>query len=347
MSKFRELVIGTTLVSALSALPALAQHYGLGRLALPEEVAAWDLDVRPDGTGLPAGSGSVEDGEEIFVEKCGSCHGDFAEGRDNWPKLAGGMNTLDHDDPLKTVGSYWPHLSTAWDYVNRSMPFGDAQSLTVDEVYAIVAYILYSNGLVDDDFVLSDANFADIVLPNADGFVIDDRDVTEIPLFSQDPCMVDCKATVEITMHATVLDVTPNDPTDDAPAVVPAVAEAPAPAPAETVAVAAVDPALIEEGAKVFRKCAACHKVGEGARNGTGPALNGIVNRVAGTVEGFRYSRPLAEAGAGGLVWDATALHGYLADPRGYLPGNKMAFAGLKKEEERAAVIAYLETFAE
>ena len=116
---------------------------GLGRKALDEEITAWDLDIAPDGTGLPVGSGSVTYGEEIFSEQCGAYHGDFAEGVDRWPELAGGEGTLADDDPLKTVGSYWPYLSTAWDYIHRSMPFGYAQSLSDDDVYAMLAYILY------------------------------------------------------------------------------------------------------------------------------------------------------------------------------------------------------------
>ncbi|MAK79845.1 MAG: cytochrome C [Marinovum sp.] len=185
---------------------------GLGRKALDEEITAWDLDIAPDGTGLPVGSGSVSYGEEIFSEQCGACHGDFAEGVDRWPELAGGEGTLADDDPLKTVGSYWPYLSTAWDYIHRSMPFGYAQSLSDDDVYAMLAYILYSNDIIDDeDFVLSNENFLDVEMPNAEGFIIDDRDMTEYPIFSQDPCMEDCKVNVEVTMRARVLDVTPED----------------------------------------------------------------------------------------------------------------------------------------
>ena len=130
MSKFLKVATALALIST----PAIADTFGLGRAALPEEIAAWDKDVRPDGTGLPAGSGDVLTGEEVFADQCAVCHGDFAEGVDNWPKLAGGADTLADDDPLKTVGSYWPYLSTTWDYVNRSMPFGNAQSLKADEV---------------------------------------------------------------------------------------------------------------------------------------------------------------------------------------------------------------------
>ena len=187
---------------------------GLGREALPEEIAAWDVKVMPDGRGLPEGSGDVAAGEELFIEHCASCHGDFAEGLDNWPSLAGGEGTLDHDDPEKTVGSFWPHLSTVWDYVHRSMPFGQAQILTPDETYAITAYILYSNMLVEDDFVLSKENFTEVILPNAEGFIVDDRPETEYPRFSQEPCMENCKDSVQITRHASFLDVTPNDSSD-------------------------------------------------------------------------------------------------------------------------------------
>src|SRR5690606_12664185 len=112
--------------------------------------------------------------------------------------------------PLKTVGSYWPYLSTTWDYVHRSMPYGNAQTLSVDEVYAMVAYILYSNDLVDEDFVLSNENFLDVEMPNADGFIIDDRIETEFSLWVGEPCMQGCKDNVEVTMRALVLDVTPD-----------------------------------------------------------------------------------------------------------------------------------------
>ncbi|PJA60307.1 MAG: cytochrome C [Rhodobacterales bacterium CG_4_9_14_3_um_filter_71_31] len=215
MSKFHEILTGVALAATLAAPafadPAQAGPLGLGRPALPEEIAAWDLDVSPNGDGLPEGSGDVATGEELFSDNCASCHGEFGEGSGNWPKLAGGMDTLDNDDPLKTVGSYWPHLSTAFDYVRRSMPFGGAQVLTDDEVYAIVAYILYNNDLVEDDFVLSKENFLEVTLPNAEGFFVDDRDAAELPLFVREPCMENCKATVEITAHASVVDVTPDE----------------------------------------------------------------------------------------------------------------------------------------
>ncbi|MCB1382028.1 MAG: c-type cytochrome [Notoacmeibacter sp.] len=184
--------------------------FGLGRQATDDEIAAWDVKVMPNGKGLPPGQGSVEDGEAIFSEKCAVCHGEFAEGVDNWPKLAGGDDTLADEDPLKTVGSYWPYLSTTWDYVHRSMPFGNAGTLTADETYAIVAYILYSNNLVEDDFVLSNENFTSVKMRNAGGFIVDDRAETEYKKWRAEPCMENCKDEVKITRKATVLDVTPD-----------------------------------------------------------------------------------------------------------------------------------------
>lgn len=329
-----------TTALALLATPALAGNFGLGRAALPEEIAAWDIDVSPDGTGLPAGSGDVLTGEEVFADKCAVCHGDFAEGVDNWPKLAGGWDTLADDDPLKTVGSYWPYLSTTWDYVNRSMPFGDAQSLEPDEVYAIVAYILYSNDLVDEDFVLSDETFGDFEMPNADGFIVDDRMETEFTQWVGEPCMQDCKDEVKVTMRAMVLDVTPEE--EGAAEVTEAAAEEPA---AEELT--AIDPALIEAGEKVFKKCKSCHQLGEGAKNRAGPILTGIVGSPAGQVDGFKYSKALMAMAEDGLVWDEAALTAFLAKPKAFMKGTKMSFAGLRKEEDLIAITAYLQSFNE
>lgn len=336
MLKFPNFLIALTLVAS----PSFADTLGLGRVALPEEIAAWDLDVSPDGTGLPVGSGNVLVGEEVFADKCASCHGDFAEGVDNWPKLAGGAGTLDHEDPLKTVGSYWPYLSTTWDYVNRSMPFGDAQSLSPDEVYAIVAYIIYSNDLVDEDFVLSNETFADFELPNKDGFIIDDRLETEHSKWVGEPCMENCKEDVKVTMRALVLDVTPEDETTQAAAEpepeVAAVVEEVEPA------IVALDEELVAKGAKVFKKCKACHKVGDKAKNSTGPMLNGIFNAPAGQVEKFKYSKALKTAAEGGLVWDEESLRAFLAKPKAFMKGTKMSFSGLKKEKDFNAIIEFL-----
>lgn len=204
MSKFLEL----GLIAALIATPAFAGKFGLGREATPEEIAAWDIDVRPDGLGLPEGRGTVEEGEALFSDNCASCHGDFGEGVDRWPVLAGGDGTLTLDNPVKTIGSYWPYASTIYDYIHRAMPFGNAQSLQPNEIYAIVAYLLHMNDIVDADFELSNENFTTIRMPNEANFIDDDRLETEHQ--PRSICMQNCKASVEITKRAAVLDVTPD-----------------------------------------------------------------------------------------------------------------------------------------
>ena len=185
--------------------------FGLGRLATKDEVAAWDIDIRPDGKGLPPGSGTVAEGEPIYAEACAACHGDFGEAVDRWPVLAGGQDTLTDDRPVKTIGSYWPHLSTVFDYVRRAMPFGNARSLSDDDVYAITAYLLYLNDIVDDEeFELSSENFNSVEMPNAANFIADGREAEPHYADKKEACMSDCKpAPVEITMRARVLDVTP------------------------------------------------------------------------------------------------------------------------------------------
>lgn len=215
MSRFPRLL---PLAALCAAAPALALDTtaldlsGIGREATPEEIAGWDIDILPDGTGAPEGRGTVLEGEDLFVMYCAVCHGDFGEGAGRWPQLAGGLGSLDGHDPIKTVGSYWPYAATLVDYIYRSMPFGHAQSLAADEVYAISAYILWLGDVVlDDDFELSHENLGRIEMPNAGGFVPDDRETAEAH-FWDPPCMSDCgEGAAEITMRAVVLDVTPED----------------------------------------------------------------------------------------------------------------------------------------
>lgn len=357
--------------SLTAPAPSMEAGFGLGRDALPEEIAAWDVDVLPDGRGLPEGRGDVYTGEEVFVDQCGACHGDFAEGVDNWPVLSGGFDTLADEDPVKTVGSYWPHLSTAWDYIHRSMPFGAAGTLSADDTYAIVAYILYSNDMVDDEFELSHENFAQFEMHNGNGFVIDDRADLEYPEWRSEPCMENCKETVEVTMRSVFLVETPeeggtestmNDATPEGlpsftstgPSFVPAAAAKPVAEVEDAAATPAVQEApennaaeLIAAGAKVYRKCKACHEIGAGADNKTGPQLNALLGRTMGGVEGFNYSNGFKAAMEEGRVWDEAELAAFLAKPKSYMKGTKMAFAGLKKEKDLIAITAYLKSFGE
>ena len=216
MSKFRNLLIAAMTIVVAGAVMAQApkKKVGLGREALPEEVAAWNIDVRPDGQGLPAGKGSVKDGEEIYQTQCAACHGEFGEGAGRYPLLVGGLGTLNKENPEKTIGSYWPYASTVFDYVRRAMPFGNAQTLTADETYAVTAYLLNMNELIKDDFVLSKDNLALIKMPNVGGFFDDDREASEKQFWNKTPCMKDCKKEApKILSRARAIDVTPESKT--------------------------------------------------------------------------------------------------------------------------------------
>ena len=196
---------------AFGSMGASAQSIGLGTPATPEQIAGWNIGVRPDGQGLRPGKGTAEKGEVIFQERCATCHGEFGEGKDRWPVLAGGHGTLTADRPEKTIGSFWPSASTLFDYIKRAMPYGNAQSLTDDELYSVVAYILNLNEVIKDPkFELNEKTYATIKMPNADGFYDDDREVTEKHFWNRKVCMSKCGPEVRVTSRAMVLDVTPD-----------------------------------------------------------------------------------------------------------------------------------------
>jgi S-disulfanyl-L-cysteine oxidoreductase SoxD len=169
--------------SALAqVIPTPASLSGIGRPATAKELAAWDIDVRPDFKGLPKGSGSVASGTEVWEAKCASCHGIFGESNEVFSPLVGGTTKADvktgrvarlTDDgfPGRTTLMKVPTLSTLWDYINRAMPWNTPKSLNPDEVYGVVAYLLNLGGVVPDNFTLSNQNMADVqkLLPNRNG----------------------------------------------------------------------------------------------------------------------------------------------------------------------------------
>ena len=219
MSKSVSLIVSTAVLLGVS-MPGAAQsqkeaprNYNIGHIATLEQIAGWDIDIHPDGQGAPPGHGSVKDGEKVYMDKCAACHGEFGESAGRWPQLAQGKGTLASHDPVKTVGSYFPYLSTVFDYIRRAMPFGDAQSLSNDELYAVVAYVLNLNDIVDDKFVLSKETWGKVKMPNQGGFFDDDRETTEKAFWNANPCMKDCGPPVKITGHAQAVDVTPDEKT--------------------------------------------------------------------------------------------------------------------------------------
>jgi len=163
------------------------QNVNNGRVPTANELKAWDTDIMPDGTGLPEGSGSVEEGDELYEEQCASCHGDFGAGGTGYPVLSGGtLESLKNqrtcpgnDAPKRTIGSYWPQASTLIWYIRDAMPYAHPKSLTNDELYAMTAYLLSVNNIVidgetmDDEYVLNREKFLKIKMPNRGGFVPD------------------------------------------------------------------------------------------------------------------------------------------------------------------------------
>ncbi|MEW6543093.1 MAG: cytochrome c [Nitrospirota bacterium] len=154
--------------------PRPAPEYGFGRPATEAEIKAWNVEVAPNGEGLPPGRGTVKAGATVFAKKCASCHG--ATGKEGpMPQLVGGQGTLATDRPVRTVGSYWPYATTLYDYVARAMPYQAPGSLQPDEVYALVAWILFQNGIVTEDTVMDARTLPTVRMPNRHGFVSDPR----------------------------------------------------------------------------------------------------------------------------------------------------------------------------
>jgi len=158
---------------ALTLLTTAAAQEGpdLGETPSPELIAAWDISVSPDGAGLPAGSGTAVEGAPLYLVNCLVCHGQEGEGLLN-DRLVGGHGTIGGPAARKTVGSYWPYATTIFDYVRRAMPYLQPQSLTNDEVYALTAYLLYLNGIIDENDTMNSATLPVVDMPNRDNFVL-------------------------------------------------------------------------------------------------------------------------------------------------------------------------------
>ena len=168
-ARFVSAVVSATIVFTIPAAMA-GEDYGLGRTAAPAEIAQWDIDVSPDGAGLPAGQGSVSEGQAIYQSRCAACHGDHGQGKP-MDRLAGGMGTIGTAKPVRTVGSFWPFATTLYDFVRRAMPFNAPQSLSASETYAVCAYVLFLNGILPADATLDAASLPKVKMPNRNAFV--------------------------------------------------------------------------------------------------------------------------------------------------------------------------------
>src|SRR6476620_10903041 len=171
MSMRSALFIGASGFALASPIAFAAETPNLGRTTTPEEIASWDISIGPNGVGLPPGSGTPKQGEAVYAAKCTACHGEKGAGKPN-DQLVGGQGTISSDKPpVKTVGSFWPYATTVFDYVRRAMPHNESKSLTNDEVYAVVAYILNLNGIIADADMMDARTLPKSKMPNRDGFV--------------------------------------------------------------------------------------------------------------------------------------------------------------------------------
>lgn len=171
----------TILPSEVKPAAGDADHYAsIGRSATRAEIRAWDIDVNPAGRGLPAGHGSYDVGAALFAQKCAACHGAHGEGLATYPKLIGaephvGFPFAQDLKYVKTIGNYWPYATTLYDYINRAMPLTAPGSLTSDQVYSLVAFLLAENGITDRNATIDARSLPRIHMPAREHFVVDNR----------------------------------------------------------------------------------------------------------------------------------------------------------------------------
>jgi cytochrome c len=167
---FIQISLLLVLFSGSSSLLADPQYQALGQSAAElSKKPQWNLTITPDGTGLPRGSGSAKVGQQIFEQRCASCHGFDAIGASAMP-LVGELGSLDSEYPEKTVNSYWPYATTLFDYIRRAMPPAAPFSLSSHEIYALCAYILSQDGIIEADVELNAVTLPQVKMPNRDGF---------------------------------------------------------------------------------------------------------------------------------------------------------------------------------
>lgn len=309
------------LAAALAAAsPARAlDDFGLGRPATPDEVKAWDIDVRPDFAGLPKGSGSVSDGETIWEGKCAACHGTFGESNKVFMPLIGGVTKDDvktghvaslmrPDYPGRTTFMKVATISTLFDYIRRAMPWNAPKSLSNDQVYAVLAYLLNLSEIVSDDFVLNEETIKDVqkLMPNRNGMTYDHAMWPSTTFsgkaFKPDtqakPCMKNCKDKVEIASslpdyalpsHGNIADQNRRVGPVRGQTTGPSAADAPAKNPAAELAEAS--------------GCLACHAVDTKV---VGPSYAEVAQKYKGQNVAEKLAKKIREGGEG--VWGDMAM---------------------------------------
>ncbi len=171
MSMLRKMLTTSLVSSAIAiGLSATLHAQSLGTPINESQLEGFDLIAAPDGSGYPQGSGTARQGKNVFERRCAACHGMKGEGTSVQTLLVGG-NMQSEERPVRTVGSYWPHASTLFDYVQRAMPADAPKSLSSSEVYQVIAYVLYLNGIVGETQELNKDSLMQVEMPNKDGFI--------------------------------------------------------------------------------------------------------------------------------------------------------------------------------
>jgi cytochrome c len=160
---------------ALHAQTGSDKKAGLGRPASAEEVKQRDVTTVPNGDGLPEGKGTAAQGEAVYRDKCAACHGPNGEGSPQGTQLVGGVGSLASDNPVRTVGSYWPYATSVWDYIHRAMPLNQPGSLSADDTYGVTAFLLNRNKIIEASEVMDKESLPKVRMPNRDGFIPDAR----------------------------------------------------------------------------------------------------------------------------------------------------------------------------
>lgn len=323
---FRSTNLIAALVLAATSSLALAEKLpNIGRTATEKEIAAWDIDVRPDFKGLPAGSGTVAKGMEVWEGKCASCHGTFGESNEVFTPIIGGTTQEDiktgrvaaltsGKQPQRTTMMKVPTVSTLWDYINRAMPWTAPKTLTTEEVYSVVAYILNMAEIVPDDFTLSEKNIAEVQnrMPNRNGMTTSHGlwDVKGKPDVKSTACMKDCP--VDVAIRSSLPEASRNahgniaqqnrtfGPTRGADTSKPA-PTAPLSAGKASIQVATAAPAASQHPGLAAAKqnaCVACHGV---TNKIVGPGFNEIAQKYKGNAEAEAALFGKVKNGASGI----------------------------------------------
>jgi cytochrome c len=276
-----------------------ALRYGFGKTATAAEIAGWDIDVRPDGNGLPEGRGSVAEGQALYDAKCAGCHGTFGESTD-YMAIAGGVGSLGSDQPMRTTGSKLNYATTLFDYIRRAMPFNAPKSLSDDDVYALTAYVLSLSDIVPADAVLDRRSLPMLKMPNRDGFTTAHGFTRSSgrPDTHATACMTNCVATVRLSSQI------PEYARDTHGDVTGQAQRFPAQRSAQAGATGPQRAARSPGDVAAAAGCMACHDV---AKAIVGPAFTDVARRYRGQPDaGSRLLQKVRRGGAGS--WGAVAM---------------------------------------